>query len=187
MSLLGFCQWLASTQWSQDLIGSQYAYPLLESIHVWALCLFLGMTVTLDLRLAGAMLRRVPVTEIVRRLLPWSIAGFIVMVVSGVLLFFAIPIRTYQNLFSRIKLVFLIAAGLNVWIFHTGVYRRVAEWDVARRVPRSARIAGIISLVLWAGIVVAGRLIAYNWFDCDRPQTAIVRVLEGCSSTVQRR
>lgn len=185
MSFLSFCEWLASNQWSQDLIGSQYAYPLLESIHVWALCLFLGMTVTLDLRLAGAMLRTVPVSEIVRRLLPWSIAGFIVMVVSGLFLFYAIPVRTYQNLFSRIKLGLLIAAGVNVWIFHTGAYRRVAEWDVAKVAPRSVRIAGIVSLVLWAGVVVAGRMIAYNWFDCDRPQSAIMRLLEGCDSRVK--
>jgi hypothetical protein len=154
-------------------------YPLLESIHVWALCLFLGMTVTLDLRLAGATLRKVPVSDVVRRLLPWSIAGFIVMIVSGILLFFAIPVRTYQNLFSRIKLLLLIAAGINVWVFHSGAYRSVANWDLGR-IPRRARVAGLLSLLLWGGVVVAGRLIAYNWFDCDRPQSATMKLLEGC-------
>ena len=179
MSILSFCKWLAQASWSMELHGSQYVYPILESIHVWALCLFLGMTVTLDMRLAGVALRKVPVSEMVRRLLPWSIAGFAVMVASGLLLFFAIPVRTYQNLFSRIKLVFLIAAGINVWVFHTGAYRRVAEWDLGK-IPRSARVAGIVSLLLWGGIVIAGRLIAYNWFDCDKPQTTLMKTLEGC-------
>jgi hypothetical protein len=184
MSILSFCKWLALAPWSIELHGSQYAYPVLESVHVWALCLFLGMTVTLDLRLAGLALRRVAVSEMVRRLLPWSIAGFTVMVASGILLFFAIPVRSYQNLFSRIKLVLLIAAGINVWFFHTGAYRRVAEWDLGT-IPRSARVAGIVSLVLWCGVVIAGRLIAYNWFDCDKPQGALVKTLEGCDPQVR--
>jgi hypothetical protein len=167
-----------------DLHGSQYAYPILESIHVWALCVFLGMTVTLDLRLVGATLRQVPVSNMVRRLLPWSIAGFTVMVISGLLLFYAIPVRTYQNLFSRIKLILLIAAGVNVWIFHTGAYRRIAEWDLGQ-IPRRARMAGFVSLVFWGGIVVAGRLIAYNWFDCDKQQTSVMKVLEGCDPVIK--
>jgi hypothetical protein len=59
----------------------------------------------------------------------------------------------------------LILAGLNVWVFHRTVYRKVAVWDLESVAPMSARIAGALSLVLWACIVVAGRMIAYNWFD----------------------
>ena len=65
-------------------------------------------------------------------------------------------------------MVMLLLAGLNVWIFHSGVYRRVATWDVASVPPRAARVAGALSLVLWICIVLSGRMIAYNWFDCDR-------------------
>jgi hypothetical protein len=181
---LAFFEWLADSSWSVDLHESQYAYSIIESLHVWAMCLFFGMTVMFDLRLLGWTMRRVPVSEVIRRLLPWTIAGFVIMVVSGTLLFFAIPLRSYQNIFFRGKMLLLLLAGLNVWIFHSCVFPRVATWDVEGVPPRAARIAGAFSLVLWIGIVVSGRMIAYNWFDCDRqPQPAIINFLTSCLAT----
>jgi hypothetical protein len=181
MSLLAFFEWLADLPWSVDLHESQYAYSIIESIHVWALCLFFGMTVMFDLRLLGWTMRSVPVSEVIRRLLPWAIAGFVIMVVSGTLLFFAIPLRSYQNIFFRGKMLLLLLAGLNVWIFHSRVFPRVATWDVDGMPPRAARVAGALSLVLWIGVVFSGRMIAYNWFDCDRqPQPAIINFLTSC-------
>jgi hypothetical protein len=181
MSLLPFCQWLAETPGSIALHESLYMYPLVESTHVLALCLFVGMAATFDLRLLGLALRRVPVTDIKRRLGPWMIVGFVVMVTSGVLLFYAIPVRSYQNIFFRIKVVMLILAGLNAFVFHSNVDRRVAEWDRDLVPPRAARRAGAASLLLWAVIIVCGRMIAYNWFDCDKqPQAPAVNTLAGC-------
>jgi hypothetical protein len=55
----------------------------------------------------------------------------------------------------------LILAGLNVLIFHRTVYRRVAEWDLAPLPPRQARVAGMISLTCWFGLMAAGRAIPY--------------------------
>jgi len=182
VTLLPFVQWLANTPGSAELHESLYLYPLVESVHVLTLCVFVGLSVLLDLRLLGITLRRVPVSEITKRFIPWMTAGFAVMVVSGALLFYAIPIRSYQNVFFRFKLVMLVLAGLNAWIFHKRVYRRVHEWGTDPVAPRAARFAGAASLVLWALIVVAGRLIAYNWFDCDKPEPAVIVTLAGCSS-----
>jgi hypothetical protein len=180
-SLLAFFQRLADSSWSTGLHESRYAYDLIESIHVWALCLFFGLAVMFDLRLLGWTMRRVPVSEVARRLLPWTVAGFVIMVISGTLLFSAIPLRSYQNIFFRVKMLMLMLAGLNVWIFQSGVYRRVARWDLDGVPPRAARVAGVLSLVLWIGIVLSGRMIAYNWFDCDRqPQPAIINLLTSC-------
>lgn len=165
MSLLGICEWLEKTPWSIALHESIWAYPLVESVHVLTLCLFLGTAVMLDLRLLGVLLRRVPVSEAAEQLFRWMVAGFVLMVISGALLFYAIPVRTYLNIFFRIKVAMLVLAGLNAWIFHRTVYRRVADWDLDPVTPRPARIAGGLSLALWAAIVVAGRMIAYNWFD----------------------
>jgi len=181
MSLLPFCQWLAETPGSIALHESLYMYPLVESAHVLTLCLFLGMAIMFDLRLLGVALRRVPITEMKRRLGPWMTIGFIVMVITGALLFYAIPIRSYQSIWFRGKVVALILAGLNAFVFHAGIDRRVAEWDLAAVPPPAARRAGATSLVLWAIIVVAGRMIAYNWFDCDKqPQPRVVNIFAGC-------
>jgi hypothetical protein len=165
MSLTAFCEWLANTHGSIALHESLWVYPIVESVHVLALCLFLGLTVMLDLRLMGVMLREARVSEVTERLLPWITAGFVLMVASGSLLFYAIPVRTFHNIFFRVKLAMLILAGLNVWVFHSTIYRTVAAWDLDTVPPRRARVAGGLSLALWAGIVVAGRMIAYSWFD----------------------
>src|SRR5258708_6028747 len=93
MSLLAFFEELAGSSWSVDLHESQFAYPIIESIHVWTMALFFGLVVMFDLRLLGWTMRKVPVSEAVGRLQPWTIAAFVIMVISGSLLFFAIPLR----------------------------------------------------------------------------------------------
>ncbi len=186
--LLAFFSRMSDSSWSVGLHESRYAYDLIESVHVWALCLFFGLAVMFDFRLLGWTMRSVPVSEVSRRLLPWTVAGFVVMVISGSLLFSAIPLRSYQNIFFRTKMILLLLAGLNVWIFNSGIYRRVTTWDVDTITPRPARVAAVLSLVLWVCIVLSGRMIAYNWFDCDRqPQPAIINFLTSCVPTEAER
>src|SRR5712672_3507925 len=158
MSPLGFFEWLAESSWSVELHESQYAYSIIESMHVWAMSVFFGSVVMFDLRLLGCVLRKVPVSEVLGRLLPWTIAGFIIMVISGSLLFFAIPLRSYQNIFFRSKMLLLLLAGLNALIFHSRVFPRVVAWDTEGVPPRAARVAGGLSLVLWVGVVFSGRM-----------------------------
>jgi hypothetical protein len=184
MSPLTFFEWLGDSSWSTDLHESQYAYSIIESIHVWAMSVFFGLGVMFDLRLLDWTFRRVPVSEFNRRVLPWTIAAFLIMVISGTLLFYAIPLRSYQNIFFRTKMLLLLLAGLNVLIFHVRVFPSVAKWDGEAVPPRAARVAGSLSLSLWIGVVVAGRMIAYNWFDCDRqPQSALINFLTSCVPT----
>src|ERR1700674_4577634 len=156
MSFLAFFERLADSPWSFGLHESEIAYSLIESIHVWSLCLFFGMTLMFDLRLLGWTMRSVPVSEVIRRLQPWTIAGFVMMVISGTLLVYAIPVRSYQNIFFRGKMLLLLLAGLQVLIFHSRVFPSVARGDVDAAPPLTARIAGALSLVLWIGIVVSG-------------------------------
>jgi hypothetical protein len=181
MSLLPFCEWLASTRWSIALHESLWVYPLVESTHVWSLAVFVGLAVLLDLRLLGLAMKSVPASEATRRLIPWMLAGFGSMVVTGLLLFYAIPVRTYQSVFFRLKLILIGLGALNAFVFHTGIGKRIAEWDRDPVPPRRARVAGALSLMVWISVVFAGRMIAYNWFDCDRqPQPAIVNWAAGC-------
>jgi hypothetical protein len=187
MSLLPFCEWLARTEWSIALHESLWLYPIVEATHVWTLALFVGFAALLDLRLLGVAMKSVPVSELTQRLLPWMIGGFLLMVTTGLLLFYAIPVRTYQSVFFRLKVILLVLAGVNVWVFHSGVWRRVAEWDRDPVPPKRARVAGALSLLLWVGVIFAGRMIAYNWFDCDRrPQPALVNWAAGCVVEAER-
>jgi hypothetical protein len=175
-------EWLADTQWSIALHESIWVYPVIETIHVLTLCLFVGMSVMWDLRLLGIMFGRVPVSDVSNRLMPWMKLGFVVMLVSGAALFYAIPVRTYQNVFFRAKVVFLVLAGLNALIFHRGIQKRVVQWDTVAVPPRTARIAGATSLLLWLLIILTGRLIAYNWFDCRQIERGLMYSLSGCTT-----
>ena len=130
------------------------------------LLVFAGLAAIIDLRLLGLAMKRVPASQIVEDLVPWAIGGFLVMLLSGTLLFYSSPLDRYGNLFFRAKLVCLVLAGLNVIVFHRTVYARVAGWDRDLVPPRVARLAGGLGLLLWVGIIVLGRMMAYQdyWF-----------------------
>ena len=140
-------------------------YPIIETAHVLGLCLFVGTAALWDLRLLGLTMRRVPVSQVSAQLLPWTVAGFVEMAISGALLVFSDPTRFYGNIFFRIKLVLLILAGLNALIFHKTVGKHKAEWDLDPVTPLRARLAGGASLTFWTLVIVTGRMIAYNWFN----------------------
>jgi hypothetical protein len=178
-----FLEWLVSTPGSVALRESHYLYLVILTIHVLTLCLFVGTAAMIDLRLLGLTMPTVRVSEIMNRLLPWTAAGFLIMLFSGALLFCASPLSRYENIFFRVKLAALLLAGVNVWVFHRRVYRQVAEWDLDPVPPRTARVSGALALALWAMIIMLGRMIPYQvyWFDCkNQPQPAIVNFLAGC-------
>jgi hypothetical protein len=105
----------------------------------------------------------------------------VILAVTGTLLFYAIPVRTYHSVFFRLKVIALMVAGVNALVFHRTVHRRAAAWDLDKVPPRAARVAGGISLACWTLVVVAGRMTAYNWFDCDmQPQSALINWAAGC-------
>ncbi len=182
MGLSAFAVWLAQTEGSIALHESLYVYPIVETVHVLAIALFGGTLAMVDLRLLGRAFIGTPVSEMTRRMLPWTVAGFIVLVVTGLLLFYAIPVRTYHSLWFRLKLLLMVLAAINVWWLHRRINRDRAQWDTMARPPRAARVAAAISLCAWIGVIVAGRMIAYNWADCDRPQPTWVQVLAECRS-----
>ena len=176
-----FLEWLGATPWSVALLESLYVWPLIESVHVLTIALFVGTAVMMDLRLLGFAFKRVPASAFTERLLPWTRVGFAVSLVTGLLVFYSQPVRYYHNVFFRIKVLALILAGLNVWLFHSKIHRRVSQWDLNPVPPRAARVAGVVSIFAWALVVVTGRMIAYNWFDCDlQPQPDFVNWLAGC-------
>ena len=86
----------------------------------------------------------------------------VVMFSSGALLFWSQPIKAYESVFFRAKLAMLLLAALNAAVYHTTIFRRTNEWDDAPVPPAQARLTGWISLALWAGVIAAGRTMAYT-------------------------
>lgn len=118
---------------SLALRESLWVYPIVETVHVLGLCLFVGTAWLWDLRLLGVTLRRIPVSQLSAQLLPWTAVGFVIMAASGVALVFSEPLRFYSNIFFRVKLLLLAAAGLNAFIFHQSVGRDKETWDSDRK------------------------------------------------------
>ena len=165
MDLHTFFQWLEGTAGSIYIRESTIVYPLIETLHVLTLCLFLGLIGLWDLRLAGFGLRGVPVSQVGERLLPWALFGFVIMAISGALLFYSGPLKAAANPFFQVKMVMIALTGINALAFHLTVFKQVAVWDNSPTPPARVKWAGIISMVLWCGVVICGRMQAYNWFN----------------------
>lgn len=166
MPLPEIFEWLAATSASTALRESHYVYLAILATHVLTLTVFLGTAIIVDLRLLGVALSRVPVSQVLTRLLPWTTGGLAIMAASGVLMFYASPADKFVNLFFRAKMVMLGLAGLAVWLFFRTVHRSIDGWDDDPVPPPAARLAGGLTLLLWIAILVAGRMIPYQqyWF-----------------------
>ena len=179
--MLNFVEWLAGTEWSIALHESLYWYPWIESSHVLFICIFFGTLIFVDLRLTGKVFTDLSISEMNRKILPLTIIGFCLMSLTGLLLFYAIPVRNYQNIFFRIKIFLIFIAGLNALFLHNRMSNEAKHWDKESFVPSSMKISAAISLFTWSLVIISGRLIAYNWFDCDRqPQSEWINFLTSC-------
>ena len=179
--MLDFAVWLSETKWSIALHESLYLYPWIESTHVLSICLFFGTLLFVDLRLTGKVFNNLSVTDVNRKVLPLTLFGFLVMSLTGLLLFYAIPVRNYQNIFFRIKILLIVIAGINAFFFHRRMSKEAKVWDQDSSIPSSMKNRAITSLVLWSSVIISGRMIAYNWFDCDRqPQPKWINTLTSC-------
>ena len=159
--LLPFCRWLEQTSAGAAVRQSLWLFPAIETVHLLGMAALVGTISAFDFRLLGWMLRRERVSQLGRRLLPWAWAGFAVQVITGMLLFASEAVKVYSNPAFRLKMVLLLLAGVHALIFHLTVYRNVATWDDSAVLPAKARVAGLISILLWIGIVAAGRFIGF--------------------------
>ncbi len=141
---------------------STYGFSFLLTAHVVAMCWFFGLILMMDLRLVGVANLRTRVEEISPRLLPWQVVGFIVMTITGGMLFWAQPLRYFGKTFFWWKMGLMVLAGVNAGIIHLITKKSDAAWD-----SRAAKVAGAASIVLWVGVLALGRLVAYDWMTTE--------------------
>jgi len=155
------CHWLEQTSVGTAIRESLWLFPVIETVHIFGIILLVGGTSILDLRLMGLTFREEPVTKLAKRFLPWAWAGFIIQVTTGLLMFASEATKMYVNTAFQIKMLMILAAGVNAFVFHSLAYQSVGKWEKDPVAPISARIAGLISILFWFGSVAAGRWIAY--------------------------
>jgi hypothetical protein len=139
---------------------SLWLYPIVEIVHIAGFALLVGTVAAFDLRLLG-FARSTSIRALERSLLPWAWLALLLIVPSGVAMFSTHAMDFANNLAFRVKLVLLLAAGLNALLFHAGVFRSVAAWDQHVPTPRAAKLSALLSLAIWIGVIACGRLIAY--------------------------
>jgi len=152
-------EWIESTDLSTSIREGALPYPIIGGVHLLAIALFGGMLLATDLRLLSWAMRRRLVSDVVSQLQPWKRIGFVMVVASGLLLAWAEPIKLYRSPAFWVKMALFALVGLHALVFR-GVYRDPAKLDAV--VKPQAKLAATLSLLLWAGLIVSGRLIAFD-------------------------
>ena len=155
-----FSEWLGNT--SVGMAVADDWFPKVECVHVIALATVVGTIFLVDTRLIGLTSTRLSFRHISSRLLPWTWAGFILAVITGFLLFSSNAVAYYENGAFRLKLVLMILVAVNMLYFELVTFRTVAAWDAAAKPPFAARLAGVLSVVLWCGVIMTGRWIGFS-------------------------
>jgi hypothetical protein len=143
---------------------SAWGFPIVVALHIMGIMLSVGTLVWFDLRLLGASMVGFKASMIYRRLMPWMFTGFAVMFITGLMLLAGYATAAYENLYFRIKVAAMVVAALNAFVYHRFTERRIAEWDDSATPPGGARFAGLISISVWAIVILAGRMMSYTMF-----------------------
>jgi len=155
-------EFLAGTPFAKAISQGAMAFPMLECVHVVAIAAVVGTIAIVDLRLLGYRSHRRGVRQLVRDLLPYTWASFAIALLAGSLLFLSNAPKYAHNTQFQLKMLLILAAAVNMAVFHLTVYRRIQEWDERSPAPVAARIAGATSLGLWLAVVFLGRWVGFT-------------------------
>src|ERR1700676_4766026 len=144
-----------------DEPGTEWVFPIIETVHVLSLTLVFGTIALGDLRLLGLSSRQQPFPRVFKGLISLTWWAFLLAAISGSMLATG-KIEDYVRCPQAYWKFFLMAlAGLNMLLFPFGGFRRVQEWDTRESPPARARLAGAFSLSCWIGVVFFGRWIGF--------------------------
>jgi hypothetical protein len=158
--ILAFCKWLEQTAAGASVRQSLWLFPAIETVHLVGMAALLATVGAFDLRLMGFILPGESISSLSRRLLPWAWTAFALQVITGGLLFSSEAAHMVRNPAFRLKMLLIVLAGLHALIFHLAARRNRPAWNTATP-PLLARIAGLASILLWIGVVAAGRWIGF--------------------------
>jgi hypothetical protein len=173
MDMASFLTSIEAMPLAQWLNLTSGAFAFVESLHVVGLALVYGTIFIVDLRLLGYPNTRRPFTEIAAETLRWTWAGFALAAVTGSLMFITNAVFYFGNFEFRMKMLLLVLAAANMVIFEFFTVRSVKSWDSNEPVPLAGRIAGLLSILFWTGVIIYGRLIGFAASAMEDPFAAL--------------
>jgi hypothetical protein len=162
MNIDSTLEFLAHTPLAMAISQGAMAFPMLECIHVVAIAGVVGTITIVDLRLLGYRSHRRGVRQLIADVLPYTWGAFGLALLAGALLFISNAPKYAHNTEFQMKMLLIVAAAINMALFHFTIYRRVGEWDERSPPPTAARIAGATSLGLWLTVVFLGRWVGFT-------------------------
>ena len=154
--------WLQATGLAIQIRDSLILFPLLEAIHVIGLALVFGTILIVDLRLLGVASTHRSFQRLASDTMKWTVAAFVLTAVTGALMFITNATVYFYNAYFQTKVALLALAGLNALVFELTSRRSVTTWGVARSAPPLARGIATVSLIIWVGVIVTGRMIGFT-------------------------
>jgi hypothetical protein len=155
-SFLPFFEWCGKTWLGTTVRDTIWAFPVIETFHLLALAVLLGTVLIVNLRALGVGGR-----ELDRRELePWMLVSLAVLILSGIPMFLSEPMKCYESVSFPIKMALLLLAIL----WHFTLQRK---WTAQgsppslKGTPLKGKLAACFSILLWAGIGMAGKGIPY--------------------------
>lgn len=171
MDLKALAQAAHDTAIGEWMRTSLKAMPIVEAAHVLAVAVVFGSLLVVDLRLLGYPDARRAFSRVSDELLRWTWAAFGLAAVTGAMMFCANALSYYQNTAFRLKLAAMALAGLNMLVFQFVTSRSLPAWDRDARTPGAARLAAILSLLLWTAVIILGRWIGFTkGYDFSVPE-----------------
>ena len=158
--LIPILNWMETTWLNELALGPQWSWPIMETLHFTGMCLLFGPIIIMDLRLLGFDRLAIPQAA-VHKLVPLTLAGFSINLITGIIFLFGNPYRYAMNISFAIKAVLILLAGANAIYFWKKAMPILHNVGPHEDVPGSIKIVGLSSLLLWTGVLMTGRLIPY--------------------------
>jgi uncharacterized membrane protein len=155
-------KWLAATPLSHTIQTTTWIIPTLQTIHILSVAAVFSSAILVDLRIWRLLQRDVPLPEVARRFLPTIWPVLLILLVTGSLLIVGEPRRSLLNSTFYLKMALLSVAILLTAGLQRSISSSPSCWDrdLTRRI--AGRFAATVSILLWCGILFAGRWIAYT-------------------------
>jgi hypothetical protein len=156
-----FCDWLSGTGLSVAFQSWEWFVPLVQTVHILGIAVVLIAVYTLSFRLVGLSRSSQPLAALLRTSLPWTWRALGVLLLTGILLTITEPERELLNNVFRAKMLLVLILAAVLWLVQKRVKNQPGYWSESPGRRSAARALGLFFFLIGAGIVTAGRWIAY--------------------------